>query len=96
MGKKSKSNRGASKKKQKSARVQQGRVTNTSATSTSSDVAAVVGREIEPSTSATSIRRDSIDFFFELKKKKDYEEILELESDAVSQATVLEGTEPER
>jgi hypothetical protein len=69
MGKKSKSNRGASKKKQKSARVQQGGVTNTSATSTSSDVAAVVGREIEPSTSA-SIRRDPNDFFFELKKKK--------------------------
>ena len=34
--------------------------------------------------------------FLSSRKKKDYEEILELESDAVSQATVLEGTEPER
>ena len=91
MGKKSKRNRGASKKQQ-SARVHQGGVTNTSATS---DVAAAaaVGREIEPR-SITSAAR--IGYLLDLLEKgdHDHEGMLKLESDFVLQATVLEGTEP--
>jgi len=91
MGKKSKRNKGASKK-QKNARVQQGGVTNTSA---NSDVAAaVVGHEIEPSTIA-SIRRDPIDSLWELLEKGDNEGILKLESNLVLRAAVLEGTDPQ-
>jgi tetratricopeptide (TPR) repeat protein len=98
MGKKSKRNRGASKNQQ-SARVQQGAVSNTSAT-TSDVAAAVVGREIEPSTGATStttIRRDPIiDSLLDLLKNKDYEGIIKLESDVILRATVLEGTQPQK
>jgi tetratricopeptide (TPR) repeat protein len=97
MGKKSKRNRGASKKQQ-SARVQQGAVSNTSAT-TSDVAAAVVGREIESSTSAstTTIRRDPIiDSFLKLLEQKDYEGILKLESDVILRATALEGTQPNK
>ena len=95
MGKKSKRNRGVSKKQKSAGLVQeQGGVTNTSATS---DAAAVVGREIEPSTTrSASIRRDPIDSLLELVEKGDYEGILKLESDAILQATVLEGTEPQK
>ena len=60
MGKKSKRNRGNSKK-QHSARAQQGGVTNTSATSDVVSAAAVVGNEIEPRSSSASIRIDPID-----------------------------------
>jgi hypothetical protein len=73
--------------------VQQGGVTtNISATS---DAAAVVGREIEPSSSSASIRRDPIDSLVDLLQKKDYEGIIKLESDVVLRATALEGTEPQ-
>jgi tetratricopeptide (TPR) repeat protein len=97
MGKKSKRNRGASRVNQ-SARVQQGAVTNTSATS---DVvaAAVVGNEIDPrsissSTGGTSIRIDPIDsLLMQLAEKKDHEGILKLESKLILRATALEGTE---
>jgi tetratricopeptide (TPR) repeat protein len=97
MGKKSKRNRGASRVNQ-SARVQQGAVTNTSATS--DVVAAVVGNEIEPrsSTSASdaSIRIDPIDSLMQLVEKGDHEGILKLESKLVLRATALEGTEPQK
>ena len=95
MGKKSKRNRDVSKKQKSARRVhEQGGVTNTSATS---DAAAVVGREIEPSTTrSASIRRDPIDSLLELVEKGDYEGILKLESDAIRQAKVLEGTEPQK
>ena len=90
MGKKSKRNREASKK-QRSARAQQGRVTNTSAT--------VVGNEIESrsSTSAGSIRIDPIDSLMQqLAEKDDFEGILKLESKLILRATALEGTEPRK
>ena len=93
MGKKSKRNRDVSKKQKSARRVQQGGFTNTIATS---DAAAVVDREIEPSsTSASSIRRDPNDSLGQLVEKGDYEGILKLESDAILQATVVEGTEPQ-
>ena len=91
MGKKSKRNREASKKQQ-SARVQQGRVTNTS---TTNDVAAaVVGNEIELSTSAR-ILGDTIDSLGQLVEKGDHGGIITHESNLVCLATALEGTEPE-
>ena len=97
MGKKSKRNRDVSKKQKSARRVhEQGGVTNTSATSDAA--AAVIGHEIEPSsTSATcSIRRDPMDSLVELLTKKDYEGILQLESDVILRATVLEGIEPQK
>jgi len=94
MGKKSKRNRDVSKKQKSARRVhEQGGVTNTSATS---DAAAVVGREIEPSSTSASISRDPINSLLELVEKGDYEGILKLESDAILRATVLEGTEPQQ
>ena len=95
MGKKSKRNRGVSKKQKSAGLVQeQGGVTNTSATS---DAAAVVGREIEPSTTrSASIRRDPIDSLFELLEKGDHEGIIKLKSDVILRAAVLEGTEPQK
>ena len=91
MGKKSKRNTSISKK-QKSARVQQCGVANSSAISTN-DVAAVVSREIERT--SDSIRRDPIDSLVDLLQKKDYDGIIKLESDVVLRATALEGTEPQ-
>ena len=97
MGKKSKRNREASKKQQ-SARVQQGGVTNTI---TNNDVAAaVVGNEIELSTTSSStsasIRIDPIDSLRQLVEKGDHEGIITLESNLVLRATVLEGIEPQK
>jgi tetratricopeptide (TPR) repeat protein len=102
MGKKSKRNRGASKVHQ-SAMVQQGGVTNTSATSdvaAASTAAAVVGNEIDPrsssSASAASIRIDPIDSLMQLAEKNDFGGILKLESKLILRATALEGTEPQK
>jgi tetratricopeptide (TPR) repeat protein len=96
MGKKSKRNRGASRVQQ-SARVQQGAVSNTSAT-TSDVAAAAVGREIElMSSNSAGIRRDPIDCVFEvLQREGDHKGILKLESKFVLRATALEGTEPNK
>ena len=91
MGKKSKRNTSISKK-QKSARVQQCGVANSSAISTN-DVAAVVSREIERT--SDSIRRDPIDSLFELLEKGDHEGIIKLKSDVILRAAVLEGTDPQ-
>ena len=94
MRKKNKRNRDVSKKQKSARRVhEQGGVTNTSATS---DAAAVVGREIEPSSTSASISRDPINSLLELVEKGDYEGILKLESDAILRATVLEGIEPQK
>jgi tetratricopeptide (TPR) repeat protein len=102
MGKKSKRNRGASRVQQ-NARVQQGAVTNTSATSdvvaaAASTAPAVVGNEIDPrrssASSAGSIRIDPIDSLMQLVEKNDHEGILKLESKLVLRATAIEGTEP--
>jgi tetratricopeptide (TPR) repeat protein len=97
MGKKSKRNRGASKK-QHSAGAQEGGVTNTSATSDVAAAAAAVGNEIDPrssSASAGSIRIDPIGSLMQLAEKDDFEGILKLESKLVLRATALEGTEPQ-
>ena len=81
--------------------VQQGGVTNTSATSdvaAASTAAAVVGNEIDPrssSASAGSIRIDPIDSLIQLVEKEDHEGILKQESKLVLRATALEGTEPQ-
>jgi tetratricopeptide (TPR) repeat protein len=96
MGKKSKRNRGNSKK-QHSARAQQGGVTNTSATSDVVSAAAVVGNEIEPRSSSASIRIDPIDsLLVQLVEKEDLEGILKQKSKFLLRATALEGTEPQK
>jgi tetratricopeptide (TPR) repeat protein len=80
MGKKSKRNRGASKKQNGTTRVES-RVSETS--SAASDIAVVGG--IEPI--------DSV--LMKLEKEGDHEGILKLESDAIRHAKALEGTEPQ-
>ena len=98
MGKKSKRNRGASKKLH-SEGAQQGGVTNTSASSDVAAAAAAVGNEIDPrsssSASAGSIRIDPIGSLIQLVEKEDFEGILKQESKLILRATALEGTEPQ-
>jgi tetratricopeptide (TPR) repeat protein len=99
MGKKSKRNRGASKKQNGTTRVES-RVSETS--SAASDIAVVGG--IEPprgattsiSSTSTNTNRDITQSLSNLIEIKDYEGIIKLESDAIRQAKALEGKEPKK
>ena len=98
MGKKSKRNRGASKKQNGTTRVES-RVSETS--SAASDIAVVGG--IEPprgattsiSSTSTNTNRDITQSLSNLIEIKDYEGIIKLESDVILRAAVLEGTDPQ-